>query len=144
VYFGSTLFWQIAAIQGLRSSGGVGVWSDAVLPLAEYLEQKYPSREVQILDWGLQNNLYVITDARLRTREIFWGATPRQSWEGTVRRGGVFVLNGPGNRQFPAATEGFLRTLAEVHPVARTIRIQQNDGATYAEIIEIEPTAKSP
>jgi hypothetical protein len=137
VYVGCALYWQGAAIRGLRATGGVGMWSDALLPLGERLEERYPSREIKILDWGLQNNLYVVTDARLHTREIFWDA--KRPWTEEIREGGVFVMNGAGNRQLPAATEGFLAAFEEGRPHAQRTVISQRSGAPYAEIFEIAP-----
>src|SRR5262249_27864259 len=34
VYFGSAIYWQAAAVRGLRRSGGTGQWSDAVFALS--------------------------------------------------------------------------------------------------------------
>ena len=141
VYFGSALYWQVAAVRGLRLSGGDGQWSSAIFALAEYLEQKYPTREIEILDWGLQNNLYVLSDGRIRSREIYTDVTspsdPR--WTGAIRRGGIFLMNGPANRQFPAASAGFLEALAAVRPAMRRFTVPQRSGIPYATIFEIEP-----
>jgi hypothetical protein len=137
LYIGSALYWQGAAIQGLRATGGVGIWSDALIPLAEQLEQKYSTREIKILDWGLQENLYVVTDGRLHTREIF--ADMRRPWLDELRDGGIFILNGSDHRQAPAASEGFLEAFREGNPVAQRIVIPQRNGAPYAEIFDIVP-----
>jgi hypothetical protein len=138
VYFSSAIYWQVAAVQGLRNSGGIGQWSDAVFPLAEYLQQKYPGKEIKILDWGLQNNLYILSDGKIRSREIYDGAFPR--WSEQIRQGGVFLMNGPANRQFPAASVSFLEALAVLRPKIRRFTVSQQSGVPYAEIIEIEPT----
>jgi hypothetical protein len=144
LYIASALYWQGAAIQGLRATGGVGIWSDALIPLAEQLERNYPTREIKILDWGLQDNLYVVTDGRLQTREMFWNATREQSgvprpWIEEIRDGGIFVLNGSDHRQLPAASEGFLEAFQQGNPEAHRIIIPQRNGAPYAEIFDIVP-----
>jgi hypothetical protein len=144
LYVGSALYWQFAAIQGLHRSGGVGQWSDAIFALAGNLQHKYSGREVKILDWGLQNNLYVLSDGKLRSREIFWDASVDQSglhrpWMDEIREGGIFLLNGPDNRQIPAASTGFLQALSESHPSARRFIIPQRNRLPYAEIFEVEP-----
>ncbi len=136
-YAGCALYWQAAAIRGLHETGGVGMWSDALIPLGEHLEENDLKREIKILDWGLQDNLYVATDARLHTREIFWD--PQRPWMEEIREGGVFVMNGPGNRQFPAASEGFLAALEEGRPTVQRTVISQRNGAAYAEIFDIAP-----
>ena len=137
LYAGSALYWQILEIKGLSATGGVGLWSDSVYTLAGYLEEKYPDREVKILDWGLQNNLFVLTEGRLHTREIFGEPHPPEIEE--VKKGGVFLLNGADHRQFPAASEEFLKALEVSHVPARRLVVRQENGAPYAEIIEVDP-----
>src|SRR5258707_14062608 len=109
VYIGAALYWQFAAIQGLRRTGGVGQWSDGINPLALYLEEKHSVKPIKILDWGLQTSLFVLTDGKVRTQEIYGDATPEQSglhrtWLEEIRDGGTFVMNGPDNRMIPAAS----------------------------------------
>src|SRR5712692_6593557 len=105
VYFGSAIYWQVAAVRGVWRSGGVGQWSDAVFALSEYLQQKYPGKEIKILDWGLQNNLYILSDGKISSREIYDDGSGEQRWIEQIRQGEIFLMNGPANRQFPAATE---------------------------------------
>lgn len=144
VYVACALYWQAAAVEGLRRTGGVRSWSDSIFTLARDLEQKYPTREIQIVDWGLQNSLYFLSNGRLHSREIFWDASPeqsgrRRSWLEEVRDGGVFLLNAPENRQLPVASQAFLQALAGGQPAFRRFTIDQRDGRPYVEIIEVEP-----
>ena len=145
VYFSSAIYWQVAAVRGLWNSGGIGQWSDAVFTLSEYLQRKYPGREIKILDWGLQNNLYVLSDGRIHSREIYGNASEVQGngdnprWIEQIRQGGVFLMNGPANRQFPAASAGFLAALTVARPSMKRFTVTQQSGVPYAEIIEIEP-----
>jgi hypothetical protein len=131
----------VAAVRGISRTGGVGQWSDAIFSLADYLQQKYPTQEVKILDWGLEDNLFVLSDGKIHSREIYGDVTspadPR--WEGEIRKGGVFLMNGPQNRQFPAASTGFLDVLATARPTLRRFSIPQRSGAPYAMILEIQP-----
>jgi hypothetical protein len=94
VYVGCAAYWQFETIRGLHLTRGVGAWSDGVFRLARELPQKYGAQEIKILDWGLQNNLYVLTDSRLRTREIY-DDSAHGPWLDEIRRGGVFLMNGP-------------------------------------------------
>ena len=143
IYLGSALSWQIAAVRGLRRTGGVGQWSDAVFSLAEYLQQKYPTQDIKVLDWGLEDNLFVLTDAKIHAREIYGDVTspsdPR--WVGEIRKGGVFLMNGPFNRQFPAASTGFLDALETARPAMRRFSVPQRSGVPYATIVEIQPNS---
>jgi len=142
LYFSLAIYWQVAALRGLWNSGGTGQWSDAVFALSDYLQQKYPDREIKILDWGLQNNLYVLSDGKIRSREVYGTASDDQvsRWLGEVRRGGVFLMNGPANRQFPAASIAFLEALALARPAVRRFTVSQSSGIPYAQIIEVDPS----
>jgi hypothetical protein len=143
IYFGCALYWQVAAVTGIRNSGGVGQWSDAIFSLAEYLQQKYPTQEIKVLDWGLEDNLFVLTDGKIHAREIYGDVTspddPR--WEGEIRKGGIFLMNGPSNRQMPVASTGFLNALETAHPALRRFSIPQRSGIPYAMILEIQPNS---
>jgi hypothetical protein len=131
------LYWQIGTIEGLHRIGGAGAWSDAMYRLTDQL-QRHPLGTIKLLDWGLQDNFYVLSDGRIPMREIFPTGAHRP-WIDEIRDGGAFVLNGPANRQFPAASEEFLRALAETRPVAKRQRFTQRDGVVAMELIEIEP-----
>jgi hypothetical protein len=138
VYVGSVTYWQFEAIRGLHRTRGVGAWSDGIYTLARRLPQRYRTQEIKILDWGLENNLYVLTDARLHTREIY-SDEAHSAWPEEIRRGGVFLLNGPENRQFPEASEAFLKALAETRPVMQRFTVPQRSGVPFAEVIDIQP-----
>jgi hypothetical protein len=131
-------------IDGLRKTGGTGHWSDAVFALSQKLSADYPGREVRTLDWGLQDDLYVLSNAHVHTRELFWRSTAEQSdrgvpWSEEIRRGGLFLLNGPKNRAFPAPSAGFLRALAEAHPSMQHVVFPQRSGDAYAELYDVAP-----
>jgi 4-amino-4-deoxy-L-arabinose transferase-like glycosyltransferase len=146
IYISSAIYWQIAGIRGLNITGGAGMWSDAGLQLARYCDQRLRGQEIKLLDWGLEYNMYVLTDGRLRFTEIYRGSSEDRSFEGRpwldeIRDGGIFVLNGPENRSFPKPALGFLHALAVSRPVTRQQRILQRSGETYAEILEITPNS---
>src|SRR5258708_26985537 len=49
-------------------------------------------------------------------------------------------MNGPQNRQFPDASNGFLQALAVARPNTPRLTVAQRSGVAYAEIVEIAPT----
>jgi hypothetical protein len=145
LYAACAFGWQTAAVAGLKRTGGVGPWSDGVVTLATRLMQDYgplpkalglPRKtQVKFLDWGFQQNIYVITDGGLHTREIIEGAV----WPDEMREGGVFVFFAPGLRQMPAATTDFLAAVRDTAPITRRFQVSGRDGAPYAEAIEVVP-----
>jgi len=77
-------------------------------------------------------------DGKIRSREIYDNASEEQRWIEQIRQGGVFLMNGPANRQFPAASAGFLAALTVARPSMKRFTVAQQNGVPYAEIIEIE------
>ncbi len=144
IYFVSAGYWQFASVQGLRRTGGTGVWSDQATDLARYLDRQYPGRKIKILDWGFRSSLFVLTDGRLSSEEEFSDAAPERSpegrlWSDEIEDGGVFLLTGPRDRTYPRTVESFLQAWAAAQPETRAHRFAQRDGATYAEVLEIVP-----
>jgi hypothetical protein len=141
-YLALALYWNVLAAQGLRATGGVNMWSSAVYELRDYLEANCAGHQIAVLDWGLQNNLYVLSSGRLNMREIFWGATERSTvtgvpWFSLVAQGGVFVTNAPETRHFPAASQGFFAALASSGRPFETVEFHQKRGAGYALVVVI-------
>jgi hypothetical protein len=139
LYAGCAFQWQTAAVAGLKRTGGAGPWSDGVVTLASRLKHDYPrlKTDIRFLDWGFQQNIYVLTDGELRTREIIDKQT--RPWTDEIRDGGVFVFFAPELRQMPAATNAFLAALHEAAPITRQFSIPRRDGEPYAEVIQVEP-----
>jgi hypothetical protein len=137
IYFSCALYTQFRTVEGLAETGGTGPWSDAIFPLTDYLEQLYSAdQEIKVIDWGLQNSIYVLSDGRVRTREVL---DANHDWAFDIAHGGVFLMNGPENRQIPAPTEAFLKALEAVHPKAKRMAVRQRNGARFAEIVDIPP-----
>jgi hypothetical protein len=144
MYVGSAAYWDWCAARAFRATGGVGSWSDAIFSVSDYLHTNLSGREVNILDWGLKNNLFVLSNGKLEAPEMFWGATPLGTssgvpWRDVISRGGVFLTNSPGNINFPAATNGVLSALATAGYASHRVEFRQGTGAPYAEIIEVFP-----
>jgi hypothetical protein len=148
-YFAACLYWNVHAVEGLRDTGGVGMWSNAVSELTARIEREYPNRMVKVGDWGFQDPLYVLSDGRINSQEIFWGATAQHSglsraWLDEIQTGGVFVVAGPENRHEPTAGASLLNALATAHPTLRRQTVLQRSGVTYAEIIDVSPDSARP
>ncbi len=144
IYVFCALYWEGAAIRGLHKSGGVGAWSDAVLETARYLDRNSRGRDVMLLDWGLQYNLYVLTVGRVKLWEIYSPQSEMVSsdgrpWIDEIRQGGVFVLNGSDNPEYPKPGAGFRNALAIGRPVLQKHTVFQRNGRTYADIYDITP-----
>jgi hypothetical protein len=131
----ASLEWNRAAHAGLAATHGVGMWSDAIAGVSRSLEQQ--RREVAIVDWGLANNLYVLTRARVPFRELFWRADV--PWNERVSRGGLFLLNAPANTHFARSAAAFLRALQETHAAYSVTTFRQHDGAEYARLYDVRP-----
>jgi hypothetical protein len=136
LYAATALWWNLSAIDGLRRTGGRGQWSDAVFTLAGTLDARFPGRPVKILDWGLQNNLYVLTRGKLVSQELFTGPA---SWKDHLQEGGLFLLSGDGNRHFPQVTKEFLAAVNAARPTTSSLTFRQREGLEYASLLQVYP-----
>jgi hypothetical protein len=138
-YAGCAFYWQTTAVTGLKRTGGEGPWSDGVVALAARLQQDARAVEkplINFLDWGFQQNIYVLTEGQLPTQEVLSANTP---WADLLRRGGTFVYFAPELRQVPAPTKAFLAALREAAPATRIFSVPGRDGAAYASVVDVQP-----
>ena len=144
LYGGLAMHWHALALRGLSQTGGLATWSSGINTVAAKLMSLERSREITVLDWGLQNSLYVISDSKLKTREAFWDfpSDPKLQqtyWYERLPHGGVFLLYAAGHRQMPAMSDSFLRTLHTSGVRFDRVTVPQKDGASYAEIYSVAP-----
>ena len=142
IYIAPVIYWQAGGIRGLHDTGGVGMWSNADVPLARYLDRDLHGERAFLLDWGFRYNLYVLSDGRVKSWEAYSGDSRNSDAEGRpwlnlIRDGGVFVVSGPENRAFPNPSAGFLHDLALYRPTRRAHRVMQRNGQSYAEVIDV-------
>lgn len=131
VYLALAGYWNVAAIRGLAHTGGTGQWSGAISDVMHHLltHPDVPGKAVHVIDWGLQNNLFVLSDSRLKTVEEFDG-----DWSARVAAGGLFLANGERNTLYREPREGFLRALAESGKPVQPVRFHEKGGDVFAEL----------
>jgi hypothetical protein len=141
------LSWDLRIADGLRRTGGRRAFSSAIDDVAAYLgAHPVPPDRLKILNWGFQNNLYVISAGRVFGTELFGGPSKAVSrrgvpWEEEIRGGGSFLLflfpMGP--PPLSDAAEGFAEALAR-HPGPYHEKVfLERSGIPYARIVEIAP-----
>ena len=145
VYFCAAMSWNVALIRGLERTGGTDSWSDAIYFVNDYLETHKRGSEVKILDWGLHNNLFVLSKGEIKAAELFWAADAEnvaagKPWLDHLQVGDLYLTNAEGKRHFPQATAGFERALAESGLSFQRARFRARTGAPYAELISVLPT----
>jgi len=47
------------------------MWSNGINAVKDHLVTNYQGREIMVLDWALQNSLYVLSNAQIKSTEIF-------------------------------------------------------------------------
>jgi len=135
LYTAVCLSWHYQAHAGLRATGGIGQWSSAILDVKQHLESKQAGRETRILDWGLQNSLFVLSDTRLRTREDF-----DSHWGVAVGQGGLFLTNSASGTFFPKPYGGFHRALALAGYPVEPMVFRERTGRIFAELWDLPPS----
>jgi hypothetical protein len=135
--------WDARIDRGLRDTEGCGVWSSALFRIRDRLaaDRVAPDR-LKILDWGFQNNLYVVSGGSVFGTELFWGATPERSsrgvsWADEIRDGGIF-LGVSGSTS--SAAEGF-DTALRMDPVEhRETVFRDLHGVPVARLVDVPPS----
>lgn len=124
----------------LRSTGGVGFWSDAIYRLAEDLEER--REPVVLLDWGFTNNLIVLTEGRLPMvpayREM-WRHEPSPELFGPyVAEGSLYLLHSPEFSRYPVVHRYLRELTARKGLVQKTVeRYHQRDGRELYRLIRL-------
>jgi 4-amino-4-deoxy-L-arabinose transferase-like glycosyltransferase len=85
LFFISQIYTDVRYLQSLRRTGGVGIWSDAIYPLAEYA-QNHPDQFYALMDWGFSNQLLVLTQGGIRKEESFLSIKDSPDSEEKVKR----------------------------------------------------------
>lgn len=144
-----SISWDVRIVRGLSETGGIRAFSSGIDEIRHHLEA-HPVRpdRLKILNWGIQNNLYVASGGAAYGTELFWGATRKRSqrgltWDDEIRDGGAFLLFAfPfGPPWIGDGAEGFREALARHGGARRETDFAERRGAPYARLIEIEPAA---
>jgi Dolichyl-phosphate-mannose-protein mannosyltransferase len=135
------------AARQIRSTGGVRLWSNAIDSISRYLQTHSPGRSVKLLDWGFQHNLFVLSNSRIASEEIYWAASLERSgsgklWSNEISPGDVYVIHSPGLVLIPEARKGFLAALIASDLPFRRIQFNQNNGQGYAEVLEVGASSR--
>jgi hypothetical protein len=139
LYFSCAGYWQIAALRGLSQTGGVGMWSDAIGGLAQSLESRYSKQTVRILSWGLNFNLYVLTQGRLHTAETYDRA---HDWPSEFEAGGVYLTRLDDDSSLAETARSFRTAVAQIAPASSKLLYPQRNGTGFAELTTVLALAK--
>jgi hypothetical protein len=139
------LSWDLRIDGELRRTGGKGAFSSALDDVALFLAEHPVSPDrLKILDWGFQNNLYVVSRGAVHGTELFWNASPEVSrrgrtWDEELRDGGSFLMFATrgGPPSLTGARDGFDAAMRSRNP-PRTDRIfRDRTGAPVAVLVEV-------
>lgn len=62
---------DILYVKAFAQTGGRKYWTDAVYDLAAFA-QKHPEKRFVLLEWGLHNQLFLLSKGTIRRKEAFW------------------------------------------------------------------------
>lgn len=144
IYLSLAMHWDLLAAREIRRTGGVGVWSNAIYSVNDYLRVNYPGCEVKVLDWGLGYNLVFLSNGTIRQTELFWEASKEKtgyglSWKDEVTRGGLYLTHPNARLGFPLGTRGFQEALRESGRPFRQWEFTEQNGAPFAELYLVPP-----
>jgi hypothetical protein len=127
----------------LLCTGGAGNFSDAINGLEAYLES-VPGAQAALMDWGFNNNLYVLSGGKINAENRFgWQEKPGPEFRLEVRRlasrpGTLFVFHAEGFEVFKRSA-AFAKTIAAT---GRTLSVErtfyQRDGKAVIVVYGVE------
>jgi hypothetical protein len=142
--------WDARIERGLARTGGQGVFSSALNDLGAHLAaHPVPPGKLKILNWGFQNNLYVMSSGAVFGTELFGGATKERSprgktWREEIEDGGTFLLYRARVSRYPSpAAEGFQEAFAAYTGESRTKLFFDRSLQPLAALVEIPPAGAS-
>lgn len=101
----------------MQRTGGTKHWSSEINNLSTVLKAQYPGRQIQLMDWGLGNTLFCLSEGELYTHEPFWAYTKSSEPDEELLKmvkdsSNVFVLNAPEGTSFPEARKAFYKAVS--------------------------------
>lgn len=127
------------------ATGGDWTRSEAIYGLAETLRQEYAGRPIHLLDWGLSNQLVLLTAGDLRLRETFWSYATSPNPDGQLLSlvrdpSNVFLLHAPPATAFPAPRAAFSAAMQQAGVTVRAERkFYDRRGREIYALIELAP-----
>lgn len=129
----------------LNKTGGVKHWSAEIYQLSAKLRAAYPDRPIELMDWGLGNTLFFLSEGQLFTNEPYWDwaysntSEPNENLLKMVRDPrNVFVLNAPEGTLFPNARKAFYRAIEQTgQRVIKEERLYDRRSIWVYSIIEV-------
>ncbi len=132
------------------TTGGRGLWSDALNTLAQDLLTRYAGRPVMALDWGFERSIAFLTQEQVHMREMYEyqpEPSPKFNDVATVMLrdpANIYVFHAPWTTAFGGYLEVMQRRAAEMHKdlVLQEV-IRERDGAENTLIYTAVDTPRS-
>jgi hypothetical protein len=141
VYVIAAATWLDRTAAGLRRTGGVGHWSDAIEDVASSLLAG-GVESVDVLSWGLNNSLFVLTEGRVRGQELFWNRSEApERWIPEVKAGGYFLVST--HTALSPAGRGFQSALRLTGARFTRQSFPQRGGRPYADVYQVGPSGSN-
>jgi 4-amino-4-deoxy-L-arabinose transferase-like glycosyltransferase len=124
-------------LQSFQTIGGVRYWTDAIYNLAEFAK-KHPQKTFFLMDWGLGNQLLLLSHAEIKEGQLFGDFLGKPEEERIarlqpilMRANAYFVFNAPPFEAFPIL-DTFERALQKYNlESVRTTFYQRNGQPAY-------------
>ncbi len=145
-FIGPQLGMSVRYLWSFARGGGRGYWSDAIYQLADFALRN-PERQLNLMEWGFQNQLRVLVGSRIRTEELssVLEAIPDEAGRESALRsrllldGSYYVFHHP-PFEHPQALDLFGRVVRETGVVARVVQVfSQRDGEPAYVVYEVVP-----
>ena len=141
---------NVAIHQFFIVTGGRGLWSDAINPLAEVLRARFSDRTVVAMDWGFRRNLEFLTANQIRPREVFdYSPRPSPAFDALSlallrEPENIYLFHAPHTTAFGGRWERFERAALKSHmQLVPLAVIRERDGTPHTLIYEAQPAPRT-
>jgi hypothetical protein len=132
------------------TTGGRGLWSDAIYTLADALSNQYAGRPVMTLDWGFGSSVAFLTQDKVRTKEMYEYLPEPSSKFADVATvllhdpANVYVFHSSEATAFPGYLEAMQRQAAKLHKqLVMAQVITERNGISNTLIYTAQDTPRS-
>ncbi|WP_169239290.1 glycosyltransferase family 39 protein [Candidatus Roseilinea sp. NK_OTU-006] len=144
------LMGNLALLRFFEQTGGRGLWSDALNRTAVWLESGFAGRPIVAMDWGFERSIALLTEGRVRMREVFeytQDPSPRFTDVSLVLLrdpANVYVFHAPAATAFGGHWERFERAaLKSRMELVQVAALHERDGVTNTLIYIAQPAPRT-
>ncbi len=126
----------------MNKTGGNNSWTSSIYLLADTLKKEYANRPIQIMDWGVGHQLYLLSSGGLDLNEAFWlhwkhPGIPKEYVRLISDPNNVFILHSPASVVLPEVDATFYAAVKQARAdIKKEREFFEADGRPIYQLID--------